>query len=49
MSIYAHDLLDLITIWHADDGQCGSLTFVLMQQLALNIIAPGCADFRGGC
>lgn len=40
MSQTARDLLDLLR----DDARSPEL-----QRLALNLIAPGCGDARGGC
>ena len=48
MSRFASDLLSLIAMPRNDDGKLGGLVEVLLRELALNLIAPGCADARGG-
>lgn len=48
MSQFASDLLSLIAMPRNDDGKLGGLVEVLLRELALNLIAPGCADACGG-
>lgn len=44
MSILAIDLLELMRL-----GARGALIEHLLREIALNLIAPGVADFRAGC
>jgi hypothetical protein len=44
MSRLASDLLELVRL-----GVRGALIEHLLREIALNLIAPGVADFRGGC
>ncbi|WP_173261334.1 hypothetical protein [Paraburkholderia sp. NMBU_R16] len=46
MSTRAQDLLELLRL---DQGGGGALVQHLLRELAMNIIALGVADARGGC
>lgn len=48
MSERAKDLLELNRLAEADDHVAGSLIEKLRRETALNLIAPGVADDRGG-
>jgi hypothetical protein len=48
MSERAKDLLELNRLAAADDHKAGSLIEHLRREYALNLIAPGCNDQRGG-
>jgi len=43
MSTTAQDLIELLL------APAGALTQIALRKLALNLIAPGVADTRGGC
>lgn len=46
MSTLAKDLLELVRLGGTERG---SLIGHLLREVALNLIAPGVADVRGGC
>lgn len=46
MSMLAQDLLELVRLGGTERG---SLIGHLLREVALNLIAPGVADARGGC
>lgn len=48
MSDRAKDLLELNRLADADDHVAGSLIETLRREYAVNLIAPGCSDYRGG-